>query len=362
MICPNCGTHIPDDAQRCPACHFDLLMTTKLPRLEGVWCPNCGALVPEGMSECPGCGMPVDVPRNKQRATSWPEADAAAGSENESEEIDRLVPRVEETDTQRESVGDEGTEGDNSAEETHAMPRIESAVPAGPEADGPAEEGERMPRTRVSLVAAIASIVIVGGFILMVAHPWDANLFSTRATEPADTSMAGFPGQVESLSGQDSGSDAAVEERSGDQATYEELSRIYKRLGEIEDELEQSQDDLESVGVSGDRAARDAKKANQDALGTEISNLISQTGQLDVSTGTYAEDVENLQTLGNWLRNWSDAITEGWERSASSDDPSADADYVLRPVSSAQGESGKNSYQQLFDSNYGDWEPAAPKS
>ncbi|MEE1044055.1 MAG: hypothetical protein U0L51_01035 [Olegusella sp.] len=302
--------------------------------------------------------MPVAVPKHRAAAEETAEPTPAVEPATESEEIDRLVPHVEETGDAE--VDDEDEE--LSAEDTHAMPRIESAVPAGPDADGPAEEGERMPRTRVSLVAAIASIVIVGGFILLVAHPWDADLFSTRATEPADTSMAGYPGEVKSLSGQDSGSGAAVEERSGDEATYEQLSQIYQRLGEIEDELGQSQRDLEDVGVSGDQATRDAKKANQDALATEISNLISQTGQLDVSSGTYADDIENLQTLGNWLRNWSDALSEGWGRSTSSDNPSSDEDYILLPVTNAQDDSGKNSYQRLFDTNYEEWEPAAPKS
>ena len=358
MICPNCGTHIPDDVLRCPACHYDLLMTTKLPRLEGTWCANCGALVPDGSDTCPSCGMPVAVTR--RRVTDEPDTPISSEEPaSESEEIDRLVPRVEMKDEAGES--DEG-DGEVSAEETHAMPRIESAVPAGPDADGPADEGERMPRTRVSLVAAIASIVIVGGFILLVAHPWDANLFSTRATEPADTSMAGYPGEVETLSGQDSGSEASVEEKSGDEVTYEQLSQIYQRLGEIEDELAQSQKDLEDTGISGDQTARNAKKASQDALATEISNLISQTGQVDVTSGTYADEVDNLQKLGNWLRNWSDALSEGWERSVSSDDPSSEENYILGPVANAQNGSGMNSYRQLFDTNYGDWEPAAPKS
>ncbi|WP_156410032.1 zinc-ribbon domain-containing protein [Olsenella massiliensis] len=45
MICPNCGTHVSDDALRCPACRCDLGRTTALPRPQGVWCALAGAFV-----------------------------------------------------------------------------------------------------------------------------------------------------------------------------------------------------------------------------------------------------------------------------------------------------------------------------
>lgn len=334
-------------------------MTTKLPRLEGTWCPNCGALIPEGKDVCPSCGMPVATSKHLKEepsAESVPEP-----AEEPVSAIDRLVPHVEE-----EPADDEGAEEEKlSAEETHAIPRIVSAVPAGPDEADPAEESDHMPRTRVSIVAAIASLIIVGGTILLIAHPWNADLFSTRATQPADTSMAGYPGEVQSLKGQDSAGSsgsAVQDERTGDEVSYDQLTSMYQQLGDIESQLAQSQTDLEDAGVSGDQDTRDTKASAQKAIATDLSNLITSIGEVDVSSGTYADTVSNLQTLGNWLRNWSDALSEAWDRSAAADDPASSKDYILRPVSSAQGESGKNSYQQLFDSNYDDWKPQAPQS
>lgn len=359
MICPNCGTHIPDDVQRCPACHYDLLMTTKLPRLEGTWCSHCGALIPDGMDACPSCGMPVAPSRHmKQEQAAQPVPEA---QEEPASAIDQLIPHVEDAPEDAEELGEETL----SAEETHAIPRIVSAVPAGPDEGDPTEENDHMPRTRVSIVAAIASLVIVGGSILMIAHPWNAELYSTKATKPADTSMAGYPGEVSSLRGQDSrgssGSDAQ-DGRSGDEYSYEQLTDMYKQLGEIEEKLEQSQSDLEGVGLSGDQDERDAKAEEQKAIANDLSNLITDIGETDVSSGTYADTVKNLGTLGSWLRNWSDSLTEAWSRSTASADPASDKDYILSPVSTGEGESLKNSYQQLFDTNYKDWEPEAPQS
>ena len=213
--------------------------------------------------------------------------------------------------------------------------------------------------------AATAVAIIVGGSILMIAHPWNAELYSTKATKPADTSMAGYPGEVSSLRGQDSqgssGSDAQ-DGRSGDEYSYDQLTDMYNQLGDIEEKLEQSQSDLEEVGLSGDQDERDAKAEEQKAIANDLSNLIADIGETDVSSGTYADTVKNLGTLGSWLRNWSDSLTEAWSRSTASADPSSEKDYILSPVSTGEGESQKNSYQQLFDTNYKDWEPKAPQS
>lgn len=332
MICPNCGTHIPDDALRCPACHADIGLTRKLPRLDATWCPSCGALVPEGADVCPSCGMPL-IP-------------AAVASQK----------------TQGTSAVDDSLDEALEHEQTHAMPRIESAVPSGPDPYDETAKHDHMPRARVILLASLASLLVVGGTILAITHPWDPNAFSTRATEPADTSTAGYPGEISTLTGQDSeGSDTQDDTAvSADQQTYEKLTDIYTQLGDIEGELSDSKDKLDEIALTGALSDRVTASNNQRSVAIELSNLISSIDDVDVSTGTYADSVQNMKTLGNYLRNWSDALTEAWTLAAGYDDPSGHRSDIYESLKNEEDDSGKNSYQKLFDDNYASWEPQAP--
>ena len=190
MICPVCGSNVPDGLDVCPACHANLAATRVMPKLTGTWCPSCGALVPAGSTACPKCGMPIGAPAR----------------DNARVELERR--RLEERRLER--------------ERTSTLPRIESAIPSEPD---PSTEGiygrERMPHTKTFMVAALASLLVVGGVTLAITHPWDPNLTDTRATTPADTSQAGFPGTVSRLTGQDSDTDGtAVSVASADERDH----------------------------------------------------------------------------------------------------------------------------------------------
>ncbi|MCI6845042.1 MAG: zinc-ribbon domain-containing protein, partial [Coriobacteriaceae bacterium] len=56
MRCPNCGAEAPLGAVSCPACHYDLGLTQRIPVTKVTWCPACGALVPQDAHACPQCG------------------------------------------------------------------------------------------------------------------------------------------------------------------------------------------------------------------------------------------------------------------------------------------------------------------
>lgn len=333
MICPNCGTHIPDDALRCPACHADIGLTRKLPRLDMLWCSNCGILVPEGAKVCPNCGMPIK-PRAALRS-------APQTSSNEDLDFDDGL----------------------ASEQTHTMPRIESAVPSGPDPYDETAKHDHMPRTKVVLVASLAALLVVGGTVLAITHPWDPNAFSTRATEPADTSTAGYIGEISTLSGQDttsSNSDDTVE--SADEETYEKLSDIYSQLGSIKDELSDSSDKLDDIALTGDLSDRVTASNSQSAIAIELSNLISSIDDVDVTSGTYSDAAQNMKTLGNYLRNWSDALTEAWTIDAGYDDPSNYKDTIYASLKREENTSGENTYQKLFEDNYDSWKPEEPSS
>ena len=328
MICPVCGSAVPDGLDVCPACHANLAATRVMPRLTGTWCPSCGALVPSGSDTCPKCGMPVGAP---SRA---PERRAARERRME----ERLLER----------------------ERTASLPRIESAIPSEPD---PSVEGvygrERLPHTKVFLVAALASVLVVGGAALVITHPWNPDLNDARASTPADTSQAGFPGTVSKLSGQDGVSDTVpASVASADETTFAALSDAYGRLEGLSsraDDLEALLDEKGTSGTAQERA-EGAKQAQQ--LSYDVSNLVTEISNIDVqTTGTYVDQREHVATLASWLRNRIEAINESWQLSAESDDPEADASKILRPMRGNRASDGDQAYVNLFSKNYEAWKP-----
>ncbi|HIU23742.1 zinc ribbon domain-containing protein [Olsenella sp. Marseille-QA0557] len=334
MICPYCGTNVSDDASVCPACHGELGATTVLPKIEGNYCSACGSLLPEGAATCPVCGMPV--------------VNEEASSTNTSKDSGRQlhIPEVD--------VADE--EDEQALEETHSMPRIESAIPAESEPDY-----GRLPHTKTVLVCALASLVLIGGLALILTHPWNPQAYSSRATEARDTSTAGFPGVVERLSGQDSSDQEDQEETlTGDEATYQQLSEDYKELADLAERIDKAEDGFEEAAFGGDQEAFDNASSECEELSYDVSNLISDIQSVDVTSGTYAEDVEHLVTLGNWLRNRVDALNSAWNSAEASSDPAANRDEIMAPLVGSQNASGENTYKGLFNQNYEAWEPQAP--
>lgn len=155
MICPYCGTHIADGLTICPACHADL--TKAVPDASAIqterYCKSCGALIPEGATVCPNCGMPVE------EEAIQPAEKAAVQLQQQQEK-----------------------------------PHLASAIPAASDPYSATTANERMPRRRVFLVSFIAALIVVGGAVLLITQPWNPDPYSLKATEAADTSMAGFPG------------------------------------------------------------------------------------------------------------------------------------------------------------------------
>lgn len=243
-------------------------------------------------------------------------------------------------------------------ERTTTLPRIESAIPSEPD---PSVEGpygrERLPHTRVFVVAAVASLLIVGGATLAITHPWDPSLLDPRATTPADTSQAGFPGTVSRLQGQDSGVVDASSVASADELTFNAMTDAYDQLAKISEHADSSAEKLSDVGTSG--TADERKSGFEDAkqLALDASNLVRAIDAIDVSTtGTYTDQRDHLNVLANWLRNRSDAISKAWSLSAGSSDPERDASKIEAPLK-GQSVNDTESYAALFAKNYDAWRP-----
>lgn len=326
LICPRCGRTVGDGALSCPYCHAPLDVTQRLSLSEATWCPDCGALVAPGAKECPKCGRVLveEAPRRRVRT-------------------DMHLPDIGAT-------GDLGDAGDRAGTgRTGVMTRIESAIPPADDQSSPSLLRDHMPRPRAFALAAVFALIVVGGAALLITHPWDPSASITRASEPADTSMSGFPGILESLSGQDStredaGGDAAPDAFDSIKSSYDQLAVLEKQVGE-------SEDALRNACSSGDGSGLEKGLADARSISIDVSNLISDAGQLSDEGGVYAEDLAHIQTLGNWLRNRCDALTGAWELARDASDPSAVADDVGSMLDSARD------YRSLFDENYDSWAP-----
>ena len=301
-------------------------MTRVMPKLTGTWCSSCGALVPAGATVCPKCGMPVE-PAHVSSAVEQMEHRRAE---------DRALER----------------------ERTSSLPRIESAIPSEPDPSSESAYGrERLPHTKVFALAAIASLLLVGGLTLVIAHPWNPNLNDTRATTPADTSQAGFPGTISALQGQDKvASTTSVE--SADDLTYNSLLEAYESLKDISDRADDLESRLDTTGISGSSEDRSAALEEAKQLSLDASNVVTTISNIDVvTTGTYTDQKTNVSTLASWLRNRVEAIYDAWEISAGSSDPAADTSKILAPMVGNRESDGSEAYVNLFKKNYDAWKP-----
>lgn len=328
MICPACGARVSDGAVTCPRCHELLGVTQKLTVSDATWCPACGALVPPGAETCPKCGSAV------------PGREPERPSTRRSRELDEDLP----------SIGNTGVmPAAEDSESTNVMTRIESAIPQADDASTPSARSDRMPRTRSFALAALLAVVVVGGGTLLITHPWDPDATSISAKTPADTSMQGFPGILESLSGQD----GTGERESASEQVSRALESAYEQLGELSARVDESEDALRSDGLSASADERAEGLSGAQAIAIDISNLISDVSGTVDETSSRAEDMENLETLGNWLRNRCDALVDAWEACAESADPAADSDEILGRLDAG------SAFKELFAQSYDGWAPSA---
>ena len=322
MICPRCGTNLPAGTLVCPACHANVSQTTVLPSLSARFCKSCGALIPDDSDTCPSCGMPC---QDKPIVFNKPYQSYAHGVSSSAED-------------------------DISADATTSLPRIESAIPSKVEILQDEEVAvEDKKSSHALLSAAMASLFLIGGIALVLAHPWNPQAYTERAQVPADTSHAGFPGEIDNLAGQDINKQKA--DLSGDEVTYKALIDSYQQYSSLAKLLDNSQEELKHSGIEGDESQRKAGLIEAQKIGIQISNTISTVEKCDTTT-VYADDIKHMLDLGNYLRNRSDAITEAWRVSYHSDNPQDSLEEISAPISGKNSRYNASSNRRLFETYY----------
>ena len=287
MRCQNCGTFVDDALDVCPACHASLRPKAIPIREDQTWCASCGSHIPSGSKTCPECGMPVK------------------GAFEEDDEVPSLL-------AVRQSTED-------------AAPLL-SAIPPAPSGgeDEQLVAGRGM-RNRLTLVAALAALLLVTGTTLFITRPWDPNAYVTHSFQDADTSMEGFPGEVSHLSSQDFVKDA--EFKASEQQFSELLDRFDEELGAIAQSADALEDRLESFVVAG--KADDMSGTGKEAydLRERLSSAKATVSELDLTGTQLAERRDSLLVLASYLAGETEALvkacTAAEQANGSADDASA---------------------------------------
>lgn len=315
MICPSCGTLIPDDVSRCPQCHHHIGATIATAEEEQRWCESCGSPIPADMDACPECGMPVD------------------GAFNEAE-------------------GERFSVGSVVSEPEPKNAGFVSAIPPAPKkGQGELPVEERRRHTRLVMLAALAALLVVGGTTLYIVRPWDPNAYTTHATEDADTSMEGFPGERDYLASQDRSEEAAYQESVAQ--TMDAANSIYNRLGEMLQTLDGSYDAINEYLKRGYLLGDD--ETHTDALAQvqkELSEDREYLDSVEYNDSELLERCKEVSVLIDYLEGGTDVLSLAWS-TAKSGEKSPDTVFKVRSIVQGSLESrGYEAYRELFANAY----------
>lgn len=370
MRCPNCGSEVDEGALTCPHCQIDLSLTQRIPVTQAHWCPHCGALVTGDAENCPKCGLPLP----QVESTARPARAIRPTRDIKLPEIDKTPTSGEKTNSLADA--EHGTASAAAADHTvqqqmaaddvdpdatsvfasvsrRPAPRFESAIPSEPSKEN-LPEAEGIPRTRVILLSALLVTTLIVAAIFVITHPWNPQATDNRAKVEAPVSSTPTTTPVTHLKGQDSGAD---QQNTSSDAVFDALDSDYQKLGDLSKRLDDNEKTFDQVAITGSTQERSDGQQEAEQISLDISNVISDLSSLDDSNGNYRQSIENLTKLGNWLRNRSDALNEGWKQSVASSNPSQDKENILAPVDNIRDSSGSSSYQKLFDENYVNWKP-----
>ena len=317
--CPNCGTLLESDAVGvCPACHHRLRkMEVEGATEDSRWCESCGSPIPRDANVCPECGMP------------------AKGAFDE-ETSERFSVRAHTPDAE----GEEAREVE-----------LKSAIPPAPtEGEARVSTDERRKRERMLLVAALAALLLVGGTTLYIARPWDPYAYRTHATEDADTSMEGFPGEKNHLSSQDLREEEEYKAEVSKNAAL--LDSVYERLGKLGNDTKQAHNDL-VTRLDGGSASGDSEEMSAVfQIQQELNDIKSELEDMDTKDAQQQERSKELTVLMDYLRGAVDVLANAWSALASNNASLSSVSSARGIMNGGVGTRGFDEWYELFSNAY----------
>ena len=360
-----------DDAETfCPHCHG---YVGSAKTSEFVFCEGCGARLSLHDRTCPKCGRPAPGILSTESSSS----DLAAGKTASFPRLTKSLIRSEAP--QVEPVSAARTLDDSvDPSSTNVLDRNDlegSGRPSRKRRSAQEVEDPYHPprRSYRGLIVALVLVALVGGSAAFVAldplgvmpgfYAWfreaAQEAFPSRQLgEAGDTAAPATDGDNAGDAGAGADGQDADEGPLTDDEVFERLSAAYDQVlaYDSDEAIGEVVDSFNSYYLEPDLEVRKQRSQSAYSLRDAIQQTIDDLDALEAPADTvYAEDIEHVRQLAEWMYGRVNQICESWDVSLSipqCDSTPAVQDEILAPMR----EAGSSDLQN-FDAHVGEWRP-----
>ncbi|WP_072415469.1 zinc ribbon domain-containing protein [Collinsella phocaeensis] len=364
MICPHCLKTIDANETFCPHCHAFVGDSSYS---EFVFCDGCGARLSSHDRTCPKCGRPAPGILSTESAS----ADLAAGK---TASFPRLsAPSFDEEaapSSVARALDDAADPSETNILDLDELDRAQAVgspkgrseskpAPHDPyHSDKPSRKGLVIGLAAVLLIAAGAYLVVRDPLGVMPgAYEWfdraAADAFPSRQ-QAEDSNGGGADEEPASTDGESESAETVLT----DDEVYAALSRAYQQIEsyDADEAFGEVIDSFNGFYLSKSLQERTERSASAFSLRDQIDQTIADLEGLRAPEDTvYAEDIQHMIQLAQWMRGRVDQICASWEVSLSVPDGESLKPYqdeILAPMRRAGSSDLDN-----FDAHFLEWEP-----
>ena len=380
MICPHCLKTIEDGASFCPYCNAYVGPGDGPEHTEFVFCDGCGARLSPHDRTCPKCGRPAPGILSEDAAASDLAAGRTAGFPRlTQEQIDTEVPHAPASAA---AVLSDAADPNETCvlpafDKDFGIPKVDIPTPVSlrddaqpkkqkakrkvhPDEDAYHKHKRHIPKPII--VIAVLAAVCGGAYWFVTADPMGVMPgFYDQFGQAAKTT---FPSRqkgeaTEKESKQEHASEVVQEETVlTDDQLYARLDGLYQTIVSYsdEDQIGEVIDSFNNGYLRTPLSTRQELSQSAYALRDQIKKTQDELNNLKVQDDTvYAEDIDHLKQLAQWMYERVDVICHSWDISLSIPDGeslSARQSEILAPIAQ-----GGNSALNQYDANVSAWRP-----
>lgn len=380
MICPHCLKTIEDGASFCPYCNAYVGPGDGPEHTEFVFCDGCGARLSPHDRTCPKCGRPAPGILSENAAASDLAAGRTAGFPRlTQEQIDTEVPHAPASAA---AVLSDAADPNETCvlpafDKDFGIPKVDLPTPVSLRDD--AQLKKQKPKRKVHpdedayhkhkrhipkplIVIAVLAAVCGGAYWFVTADPMGVmpgfyDQFGQAAKTTFPSRQKGEAAEKEPK--QEDSSEAVQKETVlTDDQLYTRLDGLYQTIVSFsdEDQIGEVIDSFNNGYLRTPLSARQELSQSAYALRDQIKKTQDELNNLKVQDDTaYAEDIDHLKQLTQWMYERVDVICQSWDISLSIPDGeslSARQSEILAPIAQ-----GGNSALNQYDANVSAWKP-----
>ena len=380
MICPHCLKTIEDGASFCPYCNAYVGPGDGPEHTEFVFCDGCGARLSPHDRTCPKCGRPAPGILSEDAAASDLAAGRTAGFPRlTQEQIDTEVPHAPASAA---AVLSDAADPNETCvlpafDKDFGIPKVDIPTPVSLRDD--AQPKKQKPKRKVHpdedayhkhkrhipkplIVIAVLAAVCGGAYWFVTADPMGVMPgFYDQFGQAAKTT---FPsrqkGEATDKEPKQEDTSEVVQEETvlTDDQLYTRLDGLYQTIVSYSDENQIGEviDSFNNGYLRTPLSTRQELSQSAYALRDQIKKTQDELNSLNVQDDTvYAEDIDHLKQLAQWMYERVDVICRSWDISLSIPDGeslSARQSEILAPIAQ-----GGNSALNQYDANVSAWRP-----